>query len=304
MSAWTQPKGRIYNQLYYSYHESKNKFTTIERDADGSFISANGDVKKVETDKFSANTVTYHGEYGITDNITVFTNIPWIDTRYDVTIKYSDEEGPSGIGDIDVGLRYNLIKNLINSGALMSIQGSVKIPEAYDYKHPLTEVSLGDGQYDMSLGVLLGKEWDKGYVMLNTGYTYRFENKKYDPLNFKPSDQIRVLAGGAYFIIPKLYLKGTIDWRKSVENASVSDEMIIENMILGASVREGDKVLIKDTLGLEQDILNLGVALGYNINQRVQAILQYNTDIEGTDNFGTRNAAQLTTYSLALVLMF
>ncbi|MBI5307084.1 MAG: hypothetical protein HZB37_01780 [Planctomycetes bacterium] len=80
--------------------------------------------------------------------------------------------------------------------------------------------------------------------------------------------------------------------------------MIISNMVYGGSLREGDTVLIKDTLGLEQDILNLGIGLAYNINQRIQAILQYNTDIEGIDNFGTRNAAQLTTYSLALVLMF
>ncbi len=311
MSAWTQPKGRIYNQLYYSYHESKNKFTTIQRESNGFFVSSKGeenvdtgDVEKVETDKFTANTVTYHGEYGITDNITVFTNISWIDTRYEEVIKYSDDDGPSGIGDINLGLRYNLIKNLINSDALMSFQGSVKIPEAYDYEHPLTQVSLGDGQYDVSLDVLLGKEWDKGYVMLNAGYTYRFENEDYDPLNFKPSDQIKVLIGGAYSIIPKLYLKGTIDWRKSVGNATVSDEMIIYNMAYGGSMREGDKVLIKDTLGLEQDILNLGIGLAYNINQRVHALLQYNTDIEGTDNFGTKNAAQLTTYSLALVLTF
>jgi len=69
-------------------------------------------------------------------------------------------------------------------------------------------------------------------------------------------------------------------------------------------VSEGDNVLIKDTLGLEQDILNLGIGLAYNFNQRVQAIMQYNTDIEGIDYFGTENAAQVSTYTLALVLMF
>jgi hypothetical protein len=304
MSAWTQPKGRIYNQLYYSYHESTNKFTTIERDESGYFVSANGDVDKVETDRFTANTITYHGEFGITDSLTVFASIPWIDTKYDVVIKYSGEDGPSGIGDIDLGLRYNLNNNFLNSDILMSVQGSVKIPEAYNYGHPLTEVSIGDGQYDAAVDVLLGKEWNKGYFILNAGYTFRFENDEYGSLNFKPSDQIRVITGGAYFITPKLHLKGTIDWTKSVRNATVSNDLIKESLGFGGTFWEGDSVLIKDTLGLEQDVLNLGIALAYNFTQQLEAILRYNTDIEGFDNFGTRNAAQVSTYGLGLVLMF
>lgn len=304
MSAWTQPKGRIYNQIYYSYHESGNKFTTIERDAFGSFVRANGDVDKVEIDKFTASAITYHGEFGVTDSLTVFASIPWIDTKYDAVIKYSGGDGPSGIGDIDLGLRYNLNSSLLNSDILMSVQGSVKIPEAYDSYHPLTEVSLGDGQYDAAVDVLLGKEWDKGYFILNAGYTFRFENDEHAPLSFKPSDQVQVLMGGAYFINPKLQLKGAIDWTKSVRNAKVSDDLILENYAFGGTVREGDKVLIKDTLGLEQDILNLGVALIYNISQQIQALLSYNTDIEGFGNFGTKNAAQVSTYSLALGIMF
>lgn len=304
MSAWTLPKGRIYNQLYYSYHVSDHKFTTIKTNANGVFISADNDVDKVEIDKFTANTITYHGEFGITDSLTVFTSIPWIDTKYDISIELSGEDGPSGIGDIDVGLRYNLINNLLNSHVLMSVQGSVKIPEAYNYKYPLTNMSIGDGQYDASLDVLMGKEWDKGYFMLNAGYTFRFENEEHDPFNFKPSDQIRVLMGGAYFITSKLHLKGTIDWTKSIGNASVSQEYIIDNYKFGGLLRSQDNVLIKDTLGLEQDILNLGIALAYSFTQKLETIFRYNIDIEGFDNFGTKNAAQVSTYSLAVVLMF
>lgn len=304
MSAWTQPKGRIYNQLYYSYHESNNKFTTIERNEDGSFASSNSDVDKIEIDKFSANTITYHGEFGVTDSLTVFTSIPWVDTKYDELIKFSGKDGPDGIGDIDIGLRYNLINNLLNSNILVSFQGSIKIPEAYDYKHPLTQVSLGDGQYDASLHVLFGKEWDKGNVLFNAGYTFRFENEEYDLLNFKPSDQMRAFLGGAYYMTPKLHVQGNINWIKSAGNASVSADLIRTNYVYGGSVKEGDSVLIKDTLGLEQDILNLGIALAYHFTQQIEVFARYNTDIEGFDNFGTKNAAQVSIYSLALILIF
>jgi len=304
MSAWTQPKGRIYNQLYYSHHESDNKFTTIKRDASGHFVSSNSDVDKVEIDKFTADTITYHGEFGITNSLTVFTSIPWIDTEYGEVVKFSGEDGPSGVGDIDIGLRYNLINNFLNSGILMSLQGSVKIPEAYDYNHPLTEVSLGDGQYDASLEVLLGKEWDKGNVIFNAGYTYRFENDEYDPLDFKPSDHIKAFLGGTYYVTPELHLQGNINWIKSVGNASVSDELVLTNLAYGGTVREGESVLIKDTLGLEQDILNLGIALTYNFTPQIETVARYNTDIKGLKNFGTKNAAHVSTYTLALVLMF
>jgi hypothetical protein len=304
LSAWTQPKGRFYNQLTYSYHVSDHKFTTIRTDKNGIFVGTSDDAVRVETAKFTAHSITYHGEYGITDMLTVFARIPWIKTRYDEIIKFSGEEGPSGIGDIDFGLRYNLSKNLLGTGVLMSSQGAVKIHEAYEYKHPLIEVSLGDGQYDVTLALLFGKDWAKGYALLNAGYKYRFENNEFDPLSFKPSDEIRVLIGGGYFLTSKLLLRGSIDWTKSVGNASVSNELILENFKFGGTFREQDHVLIKDTLGLEQDILNLGIALSYNITQQFQTVLFYNIDVEGIGVFRTRDAGQVATYSLAMVYMF
>ena len=305
MSAWTQPKGHIYNQLYYGYHESTNKFTTIRRNSSGTVISTNSNVHKVNTDGFSANTVTYHAEFGITNSLTFFATIPWIDTTYDVIIKYSGQDGPDGIGDIYLGLRYKLLNDLLDSGTLVSVQGSIKIPEAYDYGDPVTETSLGDGQYDTSMDVLMGKEWDKGYLMFNAGYTFRFENNENSPYDFRPSDQVRALLGGAYLITSDLTLTGTLDWTKSIGNASVSDDLIIYNMVAGSGMAwEQDHTLIKDTLGLEQDILNLGIALAYNISDEIEAILRYNTDIRGTDGFGTKNAGQVSTYTLALVSIF
>ena len=223
-SAWTQPKGRFYHQLYYSYHVSDHKFTTLETAT--RVVSTDGDVEKVETGKFTAHSITYHGELGIIDSLTIFGRVPWIDTEYDEVARFSDDKGPSGIGDIDIGLRYNLFKNLLDTGVLMSIQGEVKIPEAYDYGNPITTISLGDGQYDATFGFLFGKAWPKGHVLLNTGYTYRFENNEFDPLNFKPSDEMGVLLSGGYFILSKLLLRGSLDWRKSVGNASVSNELV------------------------------------------------------------------------------
>ncbi|MDP3298382.1 MAG: hypothetical protein Q8N09_12485 [Thermodesulfovibrionia bacterium] len=312
-AAWTQPKGHAYNQLTWGYYETKKKFTTLKYQGVGSsriLAGTGGGVNRLETAKFTSTSFTYYGEYGIIDSLTVFTAIPaWKWSYSDDTVKYSRERGPSGVGDIDLGLRYNLFKNLFGSGVLMSVQGTVKIPEAYDYGYPLTHLSLGDGQYDGTLALLFGRGIGKGYVVLNAGYKYRFENNEYDPFNFKPSDQIKVVIFGGYSIIPKLQLRGIIDWTKSVGNASVSQELIVDNYKYGGLARSQDNVLIRDSLGLEPDALNLGISLAYNITKEcwpkcLQVVLSYNEDVDGIDIFESKDYALGKTVSLALVYMF
>jgi hypothetical protein len=303
MSAWTQPKGQFYNHLTYSYQSSDHKFTTIATDEEGIILDVNSDVMRVETSDFNAQIATYHGEYGVTDSLTVYATVPWVNTEYEDIIRFSDGDGPEDVGDIHIGLRYNLFKNIKDSKVDMSVQGDVKIPEAYEYSNPLTYVNIGDGQYDTTVTLLFGRIFNKGYSWANIGYRFRFENDKLDPLAFEPSDQLKVSFGGGYDITSKLTIRGLIDWTKSMRNASVSDELIKENWKFGGIGGYGDTILIQDTLGLQQDILNLGIAVDFDITDQIRAILSYNSDIEGFNNFGTKNAAQVTTYSLAIVLM-
>jgi len=312
-SAWTQPKGHAYNQLTYAYYHSDHRFSTLEKNKDSvedGFVTGNGDdVKRYKSADFIAHSITYYGEYGIIDKLTVFTAIPWKKTRSEDTMKeeFADHDGPYGIGDIGLGLRYKLFDNLFGTGVLMSAQGEVKIPEAYDYENPLTHLSLGDGQYDTTLAILFGKAiGGKGYAVLNVGYKYRFENNEFN--SFKPSDQIKVFLTGGYTILPKLSLRGSIDWAKSIGNASVSNAILHEYGDLGNDIdRFGDHVLIKDALNLEPDVLNLGVSLAYSFDikaRHFQAVASYNIDVEGIEGFGTKDSGQGEQFSVALVYIF
>lgn len=309
-SAWTQPKGHSYHQLTFSYYVTKKKFTAVKYEGNsysGEVLSTGGGINRIQTPKFTSEKITYYGEYGITDTLTVFTSIPYDRQFSDDVVRYSGERGPSGIGDINLGLRYNLTQNLFGSGVLISLQGEVKIPEAYEYGHPLRDLSLGEGQYDTTLALSFGRVISRGYGVLNIGYKYRFENHEYYP--FKPSDQIKVFIFGGYPFTSKLELRGSIDWTKSVGNASVSQELIIENYRYGGLARSQDNVLIRDTLGLEPDALNLGIGLAYNITKQcwpkcVQAVVFYNEDVEGIDIFETKDYALGRTFSVALVYMF
>ena len=307
LAAWTQPKGHAYNQLTFSHYVTRKKFTTVKYDGPGNtgtILGTGGGVKRVETAKFTSTKITYYGEYGIIDSLTVFISGGWDWQESDDTIRFSGERGPSGIGDIGLGLRYNLVQNLLGSGVLMSLQGEVKIPEAYDYENPLTHLNLGDGQYDATVALLFGRGLGKGYAWLNSGYKFRFENNKFDPINFKPSDQIKVIFGGGYAVTSWLSIRGLIDWAKSVGNASVSEELIIENFKYGGLARSQDNVLIRDTLGLEPDALTFGIDLAFNIKPNIQAVLTYNRDLDGIDIFESKDWSLGETFNLALVYLY
>jgi hypothetical protein len=296
-SAWVQPKGNLFNQITYSYHSSDHKFTTLGFDTMGEVISLDSDNNKVSAPDFTAHTITYQGEFGLTDRVTIFTNIPWIKTNYALV---TDGDSPDGIGDIDIGIKYLITDNLKDDSILLSAQAFLKIPKAYDYNNPVTSVSIGEGQYDIEFDLLFGKEWGRSYAILLAGYKYRFENKEFDPVTFKPSDEIRVMYGGGLAINPKITIRGNLDWTKSLENAEVSDALIMSSYSTGGQVWHGDTVLIKDTLGIEQNILNISVALQYDLTNKTDVTIAYNRDLKGFDFIGTKNAAQVSTFSLAL----
>src|SRR4030065_1628380 len=105
-SAWTQAKGHSYNQLTFSYYSTTEKFTTIEHDNEGVILDIYGDVHKEGSADFVSKKITFYGEYGITDKLTIFTAIPFDWQKSDDTLKFAGENGPSGVGDINIGLRH------------------------------------------------------------------------------------------------------------------------------------------------------------------------------------------------------
>ncbi|MBI5194713.1 MAG: hypothetical protein HZA10_00155 [Nitrospirae bacterium] len=299
-AGWTQAKGHAYNQLTYGYYVSSHKYTSLETRNDVA-VGATKGKERIEASKFVSRSITYYGEYGLIDSLTIFTTIPLKETISADTIKYSGERGPSGIGDIDLGLRYNLMQSL--GGGPLSLQGTVKIPEAYKYGNPLESLSLGDGQYDATLALLYGRGLGKGYAVFNGGYKYRFENRKY--YAFKPSDQIKVSISGGYQIASKVGLGAIVDWTRSVGNAYVSDEMIKANYAYGGRRSQQDNVLIRDSLGLEQQVLNVGASLIYNLPfKNTQFVLSYAVDVGGAGIFETNDAGVGETYNAGLVYTF
>jgi hypothetical protein len=306
LAAWTQAKGHAYNQLTFSYYKSKAKFDTVPPStAVDPNQNHSGVPQKIKQPKFIDYKLTYYGEYGITNDLTVFTSIPYVWIESEDVMKVEDKDGPSGVGDINFGLRHKLSNNLLGSGMLMSAQGQVKIPEAYqlnyDLENPINFQNVGDGQYDLTLALMFGKGFNKGYMVINAGYKFRYEETEFD---FKPSDQITLRIDGGYSIHPKLSLRGNFEWTKSIGNASVSNDTL--NDYQKAFGLRDKETVIKDALGLEPDSVKAGVALAYSFTSKTQTVLSYDTVLRGwgTDYFRTRDSGVGRTFAIAMVYMF
>jgi hypothetical protein len=302
-SAWTQPKGHSYNQLTYAYYKTTQKFTTLSTEND-EIVDTNHHIVRQDTEEFNSKKISYYGEYGITDKLTIFLSGGYDWQTSNDNIKFGEEDGPSGIGDINIGLRHSLIDNIAGTGILMSVQGEVKIPEAYDYGNPTTHLSLGDGQYDASLALLFGRGLGKGYIWLNALYKYRFENDEFDPQTFKPSDRYKIGMGGGYAVTSWLSIRGLIEWTESLGDAEVSDELLAANWPTGGLAKHDDVVVIKDSLGLEPNILSAGIDLAFNVMPKSQVVFSYVRDLTGPwEGLETKDYSLGETFSAAFVYM-
>ena len=299
-AAWTQAKGHSYSQLTFSHYKTVKKFTSLAYDHNGLGGTVNGlsaPTHIIPSEEFTSTKVSYYGEYGVTDKITAVVSGAWDWQKTNDVERYSEENGPSGIGDIIFGLRHKLSDNL-GAGVLSSVQVDLKIPEAYEYRDPFKNQTLGDGQYDLTGKLLFGRGFSWGYSVLSVAYKYRFENDQLGGgQTFKPSDQIMLGLSGGYNAFPWLSIRANLDYNKPVGNAEVSEALRVHNVSEHSAFDwYQDVVLIKDTLALEGEALSGGIALAFTVRPGTQVVVSYNQDLDGKD------ASLGKTYSLAVAM--
>jgi hypothetical protein len=298
-AAWTQAEGHSYNQVTVSHYKTIEKYSSLGYDRGGlgaTIDRLNTGTHRIPSEEFTSTKISYYGEFGLTNKITMVVSGGFDWQKTNDAQRYSDEDGPSGLGDIILGLRHKLTDNL-GAGVLSSIEFDLKIPEAYDYGDPISEQSLGDGQYDLTTKLLFGRGFSWGYTVLSTGYKYRHENTHNGNLNFTPSDQMLLGLSGGYNAFPWLSIRGSLDYNKPVGNAKVSQELIAYNRSVHSGKDwQGDVVLVKDTLGLEAEALDGGISLAFTIKSGTQLVMSYNRTLYG------RDASLGDTYSLAVAM--
>jgi len=247
--AWTAKEGENYLKGAVNYFETSNRFGP-----------ENG------FENFQNLNFNVYWEHGLKDNLTFFAtgSLTDLQNRSD-----GQETSGSGIGDIDLGLKYRVIDGPV----IVSVQGLFKAPYLYDED---SELPLGNGQEDFEGKVLFGKSFGElGYGGLEVGYRVRTED---------PVDEFRYLVEYGFDLNDKTYLRTKLD---GIHAASSSDV----DTLTAASA-------INPQLPLEFDLGRLEYTAGYKINDRFAA------EITGTTAIYGDNTLKGTNIQFAIVSSF
>jgi hypothetical protein len=166
--AWTMPDGKAYIKVSANAYDSDEHYNA---DGDAVDFEANG--------TFEDRNVGLYVEYGVNDRLSLVYS-----GAYKFLKKKDDQvkQEFNGLSDMDLALKYRLMNN---RAGVVSVQGLVKVPEAYDED----EVMLpGNAQYDYEIRLMYGRSLYPavpGYFNVEGAYRLRDD---------APADEMRFLG--------------------------------------------------------------------------------------------------------------
>ena len=248
--AWTAEKGTNYLKGAVNYFETSNRF---------------GDEGVFEN--FRNTNFNVYWEHGVRDDLTFFAtgSLTDLENRSDGV-----ETSETGVGDIDLGLKYRLI----NGPVIVSVQGLFKAPYLYDED---SELPLGNGQEDFEGKILFGKSFgDLGYGGLELGYRVRTED---------PVDEFRFLVEYGFDVSDKVYLRTKLDGI----HAAGSSDILDNNTTVDTDNPFFIEAALNPQLPLEFDLGRLEYTAGYKINDTFGAEITGTTAIYGDNTLSGTN---------------
>lgn len=275
--AWAMKKGGMYNRVSFNYYESNRIY---DNSGDSRSMPNHG--------RFYDRNLSWYEEYGMLDSVTLLSSVyyKWLSYHDDYVHNRSQ-----GIGDLEVGVKYNFLKNPI----VLSIQGLIKYGELYGSEDP----EIGDGQNDYEVRILAGKSlWPfPGYAGLEIGYRFR---------TGAPSDEVRYLVELGMSFTPKFYGRIKLDGIWGMGNADTRDkapdipsgEGGTLDDLLNASLRDASasspeeniqasgvtrtvSVDSNPSIAPEYDLIKLDITLGFSLNRHFGVEAQYTPIIYG-----------------------
>ena len=248
--AWTAEKGTNYLKGAINYFDTSSRF---------------GDEGVFEN--FSNTNFNVYWEHGVRDDLTFFAtgSLTDIENRSNGV-----ETSETGVGDIDLGLKYRLI----NGPVIVSVQGLFKAPYLYDQD---SELPLGNGQEDFEGKVLFGKSFgDLGYGGLELGYRVRTED---------PVDEFRFLVEYGFDVSDKVYLRTKLDGIHAAGSSDILDST--------DAVDTDSPFFVESTLNpqlpLEFDLGRLEYTAGYKLSDKFAAENTGTTAIYGDNTLSGTN---------------
>ena len=253
--AWTAKKGENYLKGAVNFFETSSRFGE-----EGTF------------ENFRNTNFNVYWEHGVRDNLTFFAtgSLTNLENQADGV-----ETSNTGVGDIDLGLKYRLI----NGPVIVSVQGLFKAPYLYSTN---SELPLGNGQEDFEGKLLFGKSFgDLGYGGLELGYRVRTDD---------PVDEFRFLVEYGFDVSDSVYLRTKLDGIHAAQSSNIEEgfEPIADNPL------DNDSPFLVTTplnpqLPLEFDLGRLEYTAGYKFADGFAAEITGTTAIYGDNTLSGTN---------------
>jgi hypothetical protein len=148
-SGWTRAKNGFFGKLDVSHLSSDHYFSTTGT--------------KLTTSKFQQTSLTFYGEYGLKNRLTLITSLPILRRN-----AFETTNGVFGLGDLKLELKYRLTKNPAWPVAL-SIAPELPIGRknafAQNKTNPAEKINLpiGDGEFNVWTTLAASKSFGKKY---------------------------------------------------------------------------------------------------------------------------------------------
>jgi hypothetical protein len=185
--AWVLPRGRTNVQVAFLHQDTTGRYF-LDGDRIPYFFDGRSRTSALYVD----------ARYGLTDRIEAMLQVPFFRVRFD---DLSDDRQSSGLGDVRLGLRYNLLKD----SPVATVDVRVKFPTG-TFINDAEVVPVGEGQWDLDLaGEVAHSFWPRPfYVNGRAGYRFRGPNEE-SGIDF--GDEVFWLAEVGYAVSARIGLK-------------------------------------------------------------------------------------------------
>ncbi|WP_116770643.1 hypothetical protein [Maribacter litoralis] len=237
-SGWTREAKGFYLQASASYFSSNDYFTTEGRLAD-------------QGSEFRTGGLLLYGEYGISNRLTAIVDLPVVKFN-----SFSTTETVAGVGNIQLGVKYKLLKNFP-----LSLQVAVDIPSNDGTNFAQSKNANAFGEFDEINLPLSDGEFN---IWTTLAASHGFKNGKtyasaFSSINFRTeefSNQFQAGVEVGHLFFDKLYLIGKL---------KVQERLSSENNVQSGSFLFGEGTTFT----------NYGVTSMYKVSDHFNLVAQY-----------------------------
>ncbi len=268
---WTQTRNGYFTTARLSWL-STSKFY----DADGNVVDTS------TLFKYTARTVQFDTEYGVSNHLTFMLGMPVQFLAYKLTAGNPDKFSNNGFGDLNFGFKYGLLNPAGRAAVALEIDANT--PTGYN-SQGLGRPPMGRGKFSTFGRLHAGTTFDPApvYVQAEVGYRRFFAKRDSTPAITEANGKVREVPPGPYPLVSSALVYGV------EAGAFVSPRMLIVGEFHAEKSLDYTKTYF-------QDLSEAGALVQYRLKPHLDVMAGMSTSLSG------KNATKGTRVRLGVTL--